>query len=197
MIAIDIETVPDEERIKSRQWAEYKEKKGITDDQDAALLPAFGRVVCICAYDRISKQKLKACGTDEAVLLMDLDLFLSDNAILGGHNIKGFDIPFLSCRYLANEITLPKCLRVAGKKPWDVQHIDTIELMKFGGGQYISLDAMCLMLGVKSPKEGEVSGLGVWQAYKDGRMDQIEAYCSMDVNAWLQCIRIIETMGAC
>ena len=196
MIALDIETAPDEERIQSRQWAEYKAKKGITDDQEAALHPAFGRVVCICAYDRMDGEKLSVCGEDEKILLSELCHYLGPKQILGGHNIKGFDIPFLGNRMAANRMHIPMALQVAGKKPWEIAHVDTIELLKFGGGQYISLDAMCLMLGVPSPKEGEVNGLGVWKAYQEKRFGEIASYCGRDVNTWLKCIKILEASGA-
>lgn len=94
MLVFDIETVPNEERIKSRQWAELKEKKGITDDQEAALYPAFGQVVCICAFDELNGRKFKTCIEDEKTLLTSFFTFVSDNEILAGHFIKGFDIPF-------------------------------------------------------------------------------------------------------
>ena len=198
MIAFDIEVVPDEEKLASRQWAEYKARKNITDDQDAALHPAFSKVVCVCAFNRKDGSKLAVCDTDESRVLAETSQFIAGKTtILGGHNIKGYDIPMLGNRCLANKLLVPDCLRVAGKKPWDIPHVDTVDLLKFGGGPYISLDDICLMLGVPSPKEGEVNALGVWQAYKDDKLDQISTYCGKDVNAWCRCIKILEAMGAC
>ena len=183
MIFLDIETVPDEAAISSRQWAEHKAKKGC-DDGAAALSPAFGKVACICAWDGNS-QLFRASGPTEAGLLGDFLRYLSDvrNGTLCGHNIKRFDIPFLACRFLAAGMAIPPQLNVAGKKPWEVPHIDTCELLRFGGGDMLSLDAACLMLGIESPKTGDVSAATVWEAYRRGDHDGIAAYCSADVRA--------------
>lgn len=188
MIALDIEAVPNANAIKSRQWAEYKEKKGITSDQDAALNPAFAQVVCVCAYKPETKAILSVCSDDEYHVLRETKNFLIEcnDPILGGHNIKGYDIPMLGNRMLANSLEIPSVLRVAGKKPWEIAHIDTVELLKFGSGPYMSLDAICLMLGIPSPKEGAVSALGVWDAFKEMRYTDISKYCGMDVNQWLK-----------
>lgn len=85
--------------------------------------------------------------------------------VLCGHNIKSFDIPILACRYLAHGMVLPPALRVLGKKPWEIQHVDTCELLRFGGGARISLDAACLMLGIESPKDG-MDGSGAPTAHR-------------------------------
>lgn len=197
MIGLDIEAVPNEEAIQSRQWAEYKEKHEITYDQEAALHPAFGQVVCICAYDNVSKKKLSVCGADESELLFQFSEFAVPGSVFGGHYIKGYDLPFLANRCIAKRIAVPVPLRTAGLKPWEIPHKDTVELLKFGGGPRISLDAMCLMLGVPSPKEGEVNGLSVWKAFKEGRFDKIASYCGRDVNSWLRCWKVLLEMGAC
>jgi len=197
MIAADIEAVPNATAIKSRQWAEYKEKKGITSDQDAALHPAFAQVVCVCAYHVESKTKLSVCSDDEYQILRETKLFLNDcgDTILGGHNIKGYDIPMLANRMLANSLEIPSILRVAGKKPWEIAHIDTVELLKFGGGPYLSLDAICLMLGIPSPKEGSVNALGVWDAFREMRFTDISKYCGQDVNQWLKVLAKCYQLG--
>jgi predicted PolB exonuclease-like 3'-5' exonuclease len=196
MLVFDIETIPNEERIKSRQWAEFKEKKQIKDDQDSALYPAFGQVVCICAWDQLNNRKFKKCVEDERDLLLSFNDFMSKDEILAGQFIKGFDIPFLASRYIANELSLPDPFRVANKKPWEIVHIDTAELLKFGGFSSPSLDAICLMFGIQSPKEGSVNALGVRQAFKEKRFTDIEKYCSMDVMQTNEVIRILQKYGA-
>lgn len=190
MIALDIETVPNETAIKSRQWAEYKEKKEIKDDQHAALLPAFGQVVCVCAYSLETKRKLSICTDDELTVLSRTSTFLLDHEnddVLGGHNIKGFDNPFLANRMLAHKMRVPSQMRTLGKKPWEIKHVDTMDIFKFGNGTPMSLDAVCLLLGIPSPKEGEVNALSVWDAFKQKNFAQIETYCGKgDVSTWLK-----------
>lgn len=185
MIFLDIETVPDEAAISSRQWAEHKAKKGC-DDGAAALSPAFGKVACICAWNSGSNNLpfLKS-GSVEIDLLTAFAEYLSDNKgiPLSGHNIKKFDIPFLACRFLSASIAIPPAINVAGKKPWEVPHVDTCEWLRFGGGDVLSLDAACLMLGIRSPKTGDVSASTVWDAYRLGDHDGIASYCMADVRA--------------
>lgn len=201
MIAVDIEAVPNEQAIQSEAWAEYKEKHEGATDEDAALHPAFAQIVCICAYDELRKKTFGECTGDEKALLSNFGSYLEDcrqnidPVVLGGHNIKGYDIPMMGGRTVSNLLVLPKCLRVAGKKPWEIPHVDTMELLKFGSGRAISLDAMCLMLGVPSPKRGPVTGSSVWEAFKAGRFDEIKEYCGKDVNAWWHCKNKIVTLG--
>ena len=194
MIAFDLETVPDEVMIKTRQWAEYKEKKGIEDDQAAALHPVFGRIVCACAFVDSDFSSISICSPNEKEIVESFSFFLSKHFdhCLAGHNIKGFDIPFLCHKMLKYGLSFPTQLQVAGKKPWEINHIDTVELMQFGKGPYISLDQMCLNIGVESPKEGEVNALGVWDAFNAGQYEQIKTYCKADVKSWFCCYKKIK-----
>jgi len=196
MIALDIETVPNEEALKTREWAEYKEKKQC-DDQMAALHPAFCQVVCVCAFNDETKRGLKICDPSESLVLQATWTFLNEERAktLGGHNIKKFDIPILCNRFLNHNLFIPECMRVAGKKPWEIAHVDSMELMKHGSGDHISLDATCLILGITSPKTGNVSALGVWDAFKEGRFDDIKQYCRGDVTAFLNVISKLSELG--
>ena len=195
MIVFDLETVPDEEMIKTRQWAEYKQKKGIADDQEAALHPVFGRIVCACAI--VVKEgwpSISICSPNEKELVENFSFFVLKNFdnCLAGHNIKGFDIPFFCHKMLKYGLPFPAQFQVTGKKPWEINHIDTVEIMQFGKGPYISLDQMCLSLGVESPKEGDVNALGVWDAFNAGQYEQIKTYCKADVKAWYRCYNKIK-----
>lgn len=184
MIYLDIETVPNEGVLLSPAWIAQKARRN-QQNQDAALSPAFGKVVCVCAHNSTTGASLRACGPDERDILHDLrqslDPMLSQT--LCGHNIKRFDVPFLACRYLAHGMPVPTEFAVAGKKPWEVPHIDTCEWLRFGGGDAMSIDAACLMLGIPSPKSGSVSAVSVWDAYQRGDHEGIATYCAADVEA--------------
>lgn len=187
MLIIDIETVPNEAALQTSQWAAYKARKGIESDQDAALHPAFGMVCCAVVLDTEGDgapmwARLTPGDEDDADLLRTLSTQLPARAALAGHNIKGFDLPFLACRYLANGMPVPPALNVVGLKPWEVPHVDTCEMLKFGGRTAISLDDACLMMGIPSPKTS-MHGSEVWQAYRKGRIDEIVEYCTADVRA--------------
>lgn len=183
MIVFDIETVPNETAIQSDSWKTFKEKHADATDHSAGLHPAFGQVACICAWDRAENKKLKICIDNEERVLNEFSIFVGDKMqTLVGHNIKGFDIPFLANRFIANAMQVPRCLKVAGLKPWEVPHKDTMELLKFGGGRPLSLDAACHMMGIKSPKQ-EIDGSNVWDQFKVKSFDKILEYCSGDVAA--------------
>jgi DNA polymerase elongation subunit (family B) len=99
-----------------------------------------------------------------------------------GHNIKEFDIPFLCRRMVINEIPLPVCMQVSGKKPWEVSHIDTLELWKFGDHKnFTSLSLLAAVLGIPSPKS-DIDGSMVASVYwKDKDLARIGTYCIQDV----------------
>lgn len=198
MIAFDIETVPDEIAIKSHAWESFKEKHECEDDS-ASLHPAFCQIVSIAAYNTETKDSIASASNSEKDLLEMLCNLIGKNptthVILGGHNIKAFDIPVCAIRMMKYGIKIPECMNLSGKKPWEVPHIDTMEIMKFGAGRHISLDAMCLILNVQSPKDGTVKGNSVWDAYKEGRLDEICAYNKKDINAWLKCYNRLKQDG--
>lgn len=193
MIAFDIETIPRPDAIKSRQWIEHRDKKGLTD-QDAALHPAFAQVVAIGAMSNTNNSAFAMCGSNEQDLIGSFIEFCAQESTLAGHNILGFDIPMAFNRCIANRIKVPSMFNLIGKKPWDVPHVDTVQMLKNGSGPYLSLDSICLMLGVPSPKTGEVSALGVWEAFNRGDYAQIQAYCMADVKQWIECYKIIKGM---
>ena len=50
---------------------------------------------------------------------------------LCGHNSKEFDIPFIARRMIIHNMPLPDKLNLFGKKPWEIPHLDTMDLWKF------------------------------------------------------------------
>ena len=193
MIAFDIETIPSQMALESRQWKEYRDKKTM-GNQDAALHPAFCQVVAICAVSNVTGLEFSHCGPNETTLLGSFMDFCAQESTLAGHNILGFDIPVLFNRMIANRIKVPALFNLIGRKPWEVSHVDTVQMLKNGQGPYLSLDSICFMLGVQSPKEGSVNALGVWDAFNRGDYAQIKDYCMADVMQWIECYKIIKGM---
>ena len=99
-----------------------------------------------------------------------------------GHNIKEFDIPFLCRRMVINGMELPSCMQLSGKKPWDITHIDTLELWRFGDYKHFtSLALLAAVLDIPSPK-GDIDGSMVGTVYwKDKDLARIAKYCLGDV----------------
>ena len=99
-----------------------------------------------------------------------------------GHNIKEFDIPFLCRRMIINNVPLPACMQIAGKKPWEIAHLDTMDLWRFGDHKnFTSLSLLAEVLGIPSPKT-DIDGSMVAEVYwKDGDLQRIGTYCIQDV----------------
>ena len=112
------------------------------------------------------------------------------DAQLCAHNGKEFDFPYIARRMIINGIRIPRILQVAGKKPWETQFIDTMELWKFGDYKnYTSLDLLCAVLEIPTPKD-DINGSEVGRVYwQENDLERIKTYCQKDVLAIAQLMR--------
>lgn len=110
--------------------------------------------------------------------------------MLCGHNGKEFDFPFLSRRILLNGLSLPKLLDNHGKKPWEINNLDTLDLWKFGDYKhYTSLELLTHIFDIPTPKD-DMDGSQVAKVfYEDTDLDRIILYCEKDVIATIQLFR--------
>ncbi len=166
--------------------------------EQASIYAEFGRVVCISVgfcYMKDKEWHLRTksfCGDDERQLLIDFLELLGRFMItpyhnLCGHNIKEFDVPYVCRRAIINGLGLPDVLNVAGKKPWEVKFIDTMELWKFGDYKsYTSLKTLTALFGIPTPKD-DIDGSEVGRVYyKERDIERISVYCQKDVVATTQ-----------
>ena len=110
------------------------------------------------------------------------DHFNQAKHLLCAHNGKEFDFPYIARRMLIHGIELPYKLDLFGKKPWEVPHLDTMELWKFGDYKhYTSLKLMANVLGIPSPKEDMDGSMVRDVFYEKGDLDRIVTYCELDV----------------
>jgi len=102
--------------------------------------------------------------------------------LLCGHNAKEFDFPYIARRMLIHRISLPQKLQLFNKKPWEIPHLDTLHLWRFGDYKhYTSLKLMAHVLGIPSPKD-DIEGSQVAQVYyHEKNIKRIKAYCEKDV----------------
>ena len=135
------------------------------------------------------KLRLKALtGNDEKELLKDFCELLSrftahyPSLVFCGHNIKEFDIPFLCRRMIINNLGLPECMQLSGKKPWEIGHIDTMDLWRFGDYKnFTPLSLLAEVLGIPTPKD-DIDGSKVGQVYwEEQDLERIAKYCMKDV----------------
>ncbi len=204
---IDIETascVADHDQLSpgmQREW-QKKAKTKFGEEADPELLfsersgifSEFGKVVCIsvgCFREKEGRQVLylrSFYGDDEKDILSrfcaSLDKFSRGGRkpVFVGHNIKEFDLPYISRRMIINGMVLPDCLMMQGKKPWEVPHIDTMQIWAFGDYKsYTRLSLLAEVLGIPTPKD-DISGEDVNRVYwQEQNLDRIAIYCQKDV----------------
>jgi len=114
----------------------------------------------------------------------------TDRYLLCGHNGKEFDFPYIARRMLINGIKLPNILNMAGKKPWEIRHLDTMELWKFGDFKHFtSLELLASVFKIPTPKD-DIDGSMVGYIYwKENDLQRIVTYCQKDVLTVAQLLR--------
>ena len=142
--------------------------------------------------DKNRSFRVKSFSGEEELILNDFKNLLENhfnkpNHLLCGHNGKEFDFPYIARRLIINGISLPDKLNLFGKKPWEVSHLDTMDLWKFGDYKhYTSLNLLTHILGIPSPKE-DIDGSQVASVYyKEKNLDKIVKYCERDTIAVAQ-----------
>jgi len=211
ILFLDIETVPQYEDFNSvpRDLQELYAKKTIYQRKEeytpeefynkAGIWAEFGKIVCISVgYFVMSKPirefRITSFYGDEKKLLGDFkelleNHFSKNKNVLCAHNGKEFDFPYIARRMLINGIVLPNKLNLFGKKPWEVPHLDTLELWKFGDFKhYSSLKLLTSIFGIPSPKD-DIDGSQVRDVYyTDQNIERIVTYCEKDTLAVAQLI---------
>jgi len=104
-----------------------------------------------------------------------------------GYFTKEFDFPYIARRMIVHHIGLPQKLNLFGKKPWEIPHLDTLDLWKFGDYKhYTSLKLLTNILGIPSPKD-DIDGSKVRDVYYNEKdIDRIVIYCEKDTVAVAQ-----------
>ena len=168
-----------------------------------ALVPEFAKIVCVSFSFVTDKGDIKSqtfSGYNEKKILLDSQTLLERCGKLGfylcGHNLKNFDIPMLSKRMVINGLLPPSILPSYDTKPWEIKAIDTKEIWQFGSYTSIgSLDLMCTCMDIPSPKEGEITGEKVHDAYwVDGKLKEIAEYCERDVKVLVDVIKKLKEL---
>ncbi|SNQ42552.1 3'-5' exonuclease [Cellulophaga lytica] len=209
VLFLDIETVPEYEDYKQMTdekkelWAQktaYKRQDDFTPEEfydRAGIWAEFGKIICISVgyfntKGDVRNFRVTTFFGEEDILLKEFKNlltthFASPKYVLCAHNGKEFDFAYIARRMVINRIDLPPKLNLFGKKPWEVPHIDTMELWKFGDFKhYTSLKLMTNVLGIPSPKE-DIDGSMVRDVfYIDNNIDRIVKYCELDVIAIAQ-----------
>ena len=209
ILFLDIETVPETEHfsdlpaIKQDFFAkktkhQRKEAFSPADFYDrAGIWAEFGKIICISvgffsSLDKKRSFRLKSFFGEEKAILIGFKTLLDTHFyqkkhLLCAHNGKEFDFPFIARRMIIHQIKLPEKLNLFGKKPWEISHIDTLDLWKFGDYKhYTSLSLLTSILNIPSPKD-DIDGSEVSQVYyQEKNIQRIVTYCEKDTLAVVQ-----------
>lgn len=201
VLFLDIETIPlygnweEIPETEQKLWdkkTRYQRKDEISAEdfyERAGIMAEFGKIICISIgmLEKNETLRIKSfANDDEKKLLQEFgELFNSPrlrDVILCAHNGKEFDFPWIARRFLINGMQPPTPFQMFGKKPWEIPHLDTMELWKFGDYKsYISLELLAHVFGIPTPKD-DIDGSMVSSIYyieKD--LQRIVDYCEKDV----------------
>jgi predicted PolB exonuclease-like 3'-5' exonuclease len=204
LLFLDIETVPEKATFDQLTEVEKelyaaKTRYQRTEDQSpaafyerAGIWAEFGKIICISVgfFSLLKKKRnfrIKSFFGTEKKLLTEFKTLLENHfskpsQLLCAHNGKEFDFPYIARRMIIHGIDLPAKLNLFNKKPWEVPHLDTLHLWRFGDYKhYTSLSLMAYVLGIPTPKD-DIDGSQVAQVYyQDGNLKRIVNYCEKDV----------------
>ncbi|MCH7408709.1 3'-5' exonuclease [Belliella sp. DSM 111904] len=206
ILFLDIETAsiePGYELLSERYQEEWLKKErhlhGVKEElvpgslffEKAGIYAEFGKVICIGVgffhFDKETetltyRSKTFAEPSEYHTLKAFKELLDKKPWTLCAHNGKEFDFPYLARRILINRIPLPEPLQLAGKKPWEVRHLDTLEFWKFGDYKhYTRLELLATVFDIPTSKDG-IDGSKVNESYyKHNDLQTIRTYCSKDV----------------
>ena len=205
ILFLDIETVPcspsfeDLDITFQTLWGEktaWQRKEEYTPAEfyklKAGVMAEFAKIICISVGYLFTEKnethfRIKSFyGDDEKQIITDFNELLNSQFSkkqhqLCAHNGKEFDFPFIARRTLINGLKLPVLLDIAGKKPWEVNHLDTMELWKFGDYKhYTSIKLLAALFNIPTPKDdidrSQVAGV----YWNDKDLERIKKYCQKD-----------------
>jgi hypothetical protein len=186
LIFIDIETVPDwssyqqlSETMKEL-WAIKHATLKIDNEtaeegylKRAGVYSEFSKIICISVgffhadKDKQRKFRVKTIFNDDEKTLLDDFLKMLHKSFAEaerfhfcGHNIREFDLPFICRRLLINGFELPEIMDFSGKRPWEMQDVDTLQLCR--GVAFLENDHY----GAKAAENHSINrNIPYWSAY--------------------------------
>lgn len=164
---------------------------------ETALQGSLGKLLCIgLAIDTNGRaEKPCVCGQDKATKKLHLDEaktltqfwnhldrigFDAEFDLIVGHNILGFDLPFLYHRSMICGVKPSR--ELLNGKPWEIAVYDTMDKWQMGKFRdFVGLEELALAFGLNCPKKGAINGGNLLEAFADGRYEEIREYCLKDV----------------
>jgi DNA polymerase elongation subunit (family B) len=208
-IVFDIETIPQNEERLLALAPEFKAAANLKDPEkiaasiaqkradylaDAALNWKTAEVVLIGAGDGIQFDSFVG---DEKDLIRDfLQLIhsaLCDGCMVGGHNVKGFDLPMLINRARVHGLKIPDGILTfwKGRPQWADNIFDTLEILSFGKNfEGNGVNDVAKAFGIPG-KTGHGSDFpALWKSQRE----QAIAYNAQDVEIEIEIARVCGCM---
>ena len=202
ILFLDIETVPEygnwedldestqklwDKKTKMQRKEEFSAEEFYTER--GGIMAEFGKIICISVgiLEKNEKLMIKSFyGDDEKKLLEEFGSIFNHpklrDAVLCAHNGKEFDFPWIARRFLINGMQPPKPFQMFGKKPWEIPHLDTMELWKFGDYKsFVSLELLAHVFGIPTPKDDIDGSMVASIYYIEKDLFRIVQYCEKDV----------------
>lgn len=190
---LDIETLPAPgekiDMIKAL-WEDARKKNGTKDQKgindfdtffrNTSFQGEFGRIFCVgYAVDNAQAECLVG---DEKEILQKFWGLAKDAHLFIGHNVMGFDLPFIYKRSIILGVRPSKELSFARYRNNPIY--DTMcEWERWGMKSATSLHKLSLAMGLASPKEEGIDGSKVYDYFLAGKGEEIAKYCMRDVEA--------------
>lgn len=156
---------------------------------NGGLKPEFNKIVCISVgFVQGDTLYYKALVGDQKKIIEDFYGILNSTGLVPcGHNIIAFDMPTVRFKAFEEGIDLkllPEKFNDVGQKPWTISDnfVDTMDLTKGTYYNGVSLDSLCMMANVNSPK-GDIKGSDVSRVYYEEGVERIARYCNNDIIA--------------
>jgi predicted PolB exonuclease-like 3'-5' exonuclease len=184
-----------------QRWEQEERPQAVADAiAKTSLDGAYGRV-CAIGWAVGDEDPKVVVGPEREVL----DAFLGEMQLLLqpedgrpqvakwiGHNIAGFDLPFLRKRCVIHGIKPPsQLLHTMKERPWDGGIGDTMLMWDSARDKMIDLDTLCRVLSIPSPKADGIDGSQVAALFAAGEYEAIGSYCASDVVAARRCYRAL------
>jgi hypothetical protein len=207
ILVIDIETAsaqPSYKEMDERMQHMWNKKASFLNNDDelsteelyfqkGAIYAEFGKIICISVgiFTHENAEfglRIKSFASENEVEVLESfknlieTKFNSKDLLLVAHNGKEFDFPYICRRMLANSMIIPDALDIRDKKPWDIRHIDTMEMWKFGDRKnFTSLELLAVIFDIESSKD-DIDGSMVNDVYyNQNDLERISTYCQRDV----------------
>ena len=204
-IVFDIETVPQDEAKLLAMAPEFTAAANLKDPEkiaasiakkradylaDAALNWKTAEVVLIGAGDETEILSFTAASEKQllAEFLVILGDSLGEGVVVGGHNVKSFDLPMLVNRARVHGLKIPRNVLSfwRGRPQWHDNIFDTLEILSFGKSfDGNGVDDVARVFGLP-PKLGHGGDFPMlWRADREGAI----AYNRRDVEIEIEIAR--------